>query len=367
MKTKFPHILLSAVLLTLFSLPAKSEVSFISVTSEEIEEISEPQEPPTSDQTQMPPAPPPQFEGQNPPPPQDMSQNPPPPQGEGRDMPQDMPRNEGPRADGKNPPPPNAQERGLRPPEDKNLAQDIDDEMIKKYQGSVIYRYKVCAQGNVLNTYKYGGPEPKMQENNTPPQEPAVAAPAEPAAQEPQDNTQHIKIYSEIEVDKEVKCNYYYAKGDDASKLMMAQAALKDFNLQNPTDVIIKDAVEVKEVDALPFNIEGSQITQEDARAREGNYVHKKVFANGAKIRKLYSYETNLASQMARLIQNRSSNALPARITVYEYYPEAGSPWAGAVIVFNEMEKNFTRLNDLTLSSNLYDVKPDFAYKYALK
>ncbi len=364
MKPKFPHILLSAALLTLFSLPAKSEVSFISVTSEETEEITEPQEPPMTEEGQIPPAPP-QL-GQNPPPQEDISRGAP------QDMPQDMPQGAGPRENGKNPPPPpNAQGRNPHFREDKAPAQDIDDEMIKKYHGSVIYRYKVCAQGNVLNTYKYGGPLPKAQETQTQPQEPAAEAAAQPAAQpaaqEPQDNTQHIKVYSEIEIDKEVKCNYYYAKGDDASKLMMVQAALKDFNLQNLTDVVISDAVEVKEIDALPFNIEGAQITKEDARAQEGKYVHKKVFEDSAKIRKLYLYETNLAAQMARLIQSRSSNALPIRITVYEYYPEAGSPWAGAVIVFNEMEKNFSRLNDLTLSNNLYDLKPDFAYKYVLK
>ena len=225
--------------------------------------------------------------------------------------------------------------------ESVSLPPNIDDEMLAGRAIEELMRYTICA---VVIT--------DINQKNIKPRE----------LLDYEEQTGNIlpDKYTTVDHGRRYICGVYYAASDAAGKGLAVQGALRDFG--EVQSVHIREAVPVKS-NRNDFNIKDKKPEKTFSFEREG--IYKKILTDKDKIRSLYNYaDLPLASDIHNLMQKRSGNGLPVRLTFYED-PSALGVKALAVAVFSEKEKYLIALKDFEgIAPDIYGIKPDASYIY---
>lgn len=189
-------------------------------------------------------------------------------------------------------------------PAQKPVLPAEDDEMLSAREIREFIKYTVCG----VRTVEY------LERKETDPKDTGV---------------QEDKKYTIKERFRQPVCAVYYAPSGTAGKAFALNSAHKDY--PDITDIHIKDMTAVQS-NKDDFNLKDKTPVAVTSFNAAG--IYKKVLTSPKKIKMLYNYaDLPLAWKIAEIIDKRSNNDLPLRITFYED-TSAQNPPAYAVIVF---------------------------------
>ena len=206
-------------------------------------------------------------------------------------------------------------------PAQKPVLPAEDDEMLSAREIREFIKYTVCG----VRTVEY------LERKETDPKDTGV---------------QEDKKYTIKERFRQPVCAVYYAPSGTAGKAFALNSAHKDY--PDITDIHIKDMTAVQS-NKDDFNLKDKTPVAVTSFNAAG--IYKKVLTSPKKIKMLYNYaDLPLAWKIAEIIDKRSNNDLPLRITFYED-TSAQNPPAYAVIVFKAEGRNANLADSVAVST----------------
>lgn len=217
---------------------------------------------------------------------------------------------------------------------------EIDDEMLPTT--SNLYVFEICITGKQANMVQAQQKPNQRDSKNSPKQ-------------------YIIKNYTPVR-----KCKDYVGADTPQDKRNMMNAALREIQVPNRENVFITmkaslgnphGVFTVQDKALMPYTTPYTEMPQ-------GN-VLKKILVNQDKIKRFYNFSLPAAIYLGSLMQKRSDNFLPIRISFYEEMLGNNQARNFIVFVFNESEKyTYTPAANNIASETVYDISPDFAVQY---
>ena len=220
-------------------------------------------------------------------------------------------------------------------PTPQNIA--IDDEMLPTT--STLYIFELCAYGRQ-----------------------ALMVPA----QQQVERGNKVKNYRIKEYQPVKLCKDYVGADTPQDKRNMLNAAMREIQVPNRQSMSInlkaslgnpKGVFTVVDKALMPYTVPYNEMPQ--------GSVLKKILTSQDKIKKFYNFSLPAAVYLGSVMQKRTDNRLPIRISYYEEMLENGQARSFIVFVFNEGEKyTYQPAEHVIASDKVYDISPDLAVQY---